>query len=189
GQPPKGKKGKGGKGGKGIPPGAGGFPVRGRQFTSAVSPDGKLKAYYRDHNLWLSNTNGGDVSAITNEGSAKSRIKYGTACWVYGEELYQNTAMWWSPDSKKIAFYRVDESRVPDYFLQLNHTKVQSTMDVEAYPKAGAPNPILDLLIYDLATKTTVKVDVRDGKPFDNAVMGHYVYKVSWSADSKELLF
>ena len=35
---------------------------------------------------------------MTTDGSEKDRIKYGTASWVYGEELAQTTAMWWSPD-------------------------------------------------------------------------------------------
>src|SRR5207249_2560789 len=43
--------------------------------------------------------------------------------------------------------------------------------------------------IYDLNMKSTVQVDVRDGKSFENAVLGHYVYGVSWSSDGKELLF
>ena len=97
--------------------------------------------------------------------------------------------MWWSPNSKKIAFYRFDESPVPDYFLQLDQTKVQSKMYIEAYPKAGVNNPIADLLIYDVDTKKTVKLDVRDGKPFDNSVVGHYAYNVHWSPDGSELLF
>jgi dipeptidyl-peptidase 4 len=174
-------------------PGAGGRrreggPERGRQYDSATSPDGKLKAFYRDRNLWLSDAAGGGETALTTEGNEKSRIKYATASWVYGEELDQNTAMWWSPDSRKIAFYRFDESSVTDYFLQLDQTRLQSKMDVEAYPKAGAPNPIADLFIYDLATKKTVRLDVRDGKPFDNSVIGHYVYNISWSPDGSELL-
>jgi dipeptidyl-peptidase-4 len=162
---------------------------RGRQFDSATSPDGKLKAFYRNRNLWLSEASGANEMAITTEGNEKTRIKYGVASWVYGEELRQNTAMWWSPNSKKVAFYRFDESPVPDFFLQLDQTKLQSKMDIEAYPKAGAPNPIVELYIYDVDTKKTVKVDVRDGKPFENNVVGHYAYRVSWSADSSELLF
>jgi dipeptidyl-peptidase-4 len=166
-----------------------GGPERGRQFASAESPDGKHKAFYRDRNLWVSNADGSDAVAVTTDGSEKDRIKYGTASWVYGEELRQTTAMWWSPDGTKLAYYRFDESKVPDYFLQLDQTKFASTVDTEAYPQAGAPNPIVDLFVYDVATKQSVKIDVRDGKPFDNGVVGHYVYAVGWSPDGREITF
>ena len=160
-------------------------PERGRQFTSAASPDGKLKAFYRDRNLWLSETNGTNEIAITTDGSDKTRVKYGAANWVYGEELDQNTAIWWSSNSQKLAFYRFDESQLKDYFLSLDQTKVQSRMDIEPYMKAGATNPLVDILIYDPASRRTTRVDVRDSKPFDNAVVGHYVYGVSWSREGR----
>jgi dipeptidyl-peptidase-4 len=169
--------------------GRGAGPARGRQVDSSESPDHKLTAFYRDRNLWLRDGSGGSEVALTTDGSEKGRIKYGTASWVYGEELSQTTAIWWSPDSSKIAYYRFDEQKVPDYFIQLDQTKVQSTVDTEAYPKAGAPNPVVDLFVYDVATKKTTRIDVRDGKPFDNSVVGHYVYHVAWSPDGTELLF
>jgi len=164
-------------------------PDRGRQYTTAVSPDGKLKAFYRDRNLWLSATNSTNAIAITTEGSERTRIKCGTANWVYGEELYQTTAIWWSTNSQKVAFYRFDESQVKDYHLTLDHTRIQTRLDVEPYMKVGTPNPVVDILIYDIESKKTVTVDVRDGKPFDDAVLGHYLYRVCWTADDKELLF
>lgn len=164
-------------------------PERGRQFESAMSPDGRLKAFYRDRNLWLSGADGEDENAITTDGSPATRVKYGTASWVYGEELEQQTAMWWSPDSRKIAYYRFDEKQVPDYYVALDQTHLQDTIDTEAYPKAGAPNPIVDLFVYDISTRQSIKIDVRDGKPFDDAVVGHYVYHVVWSPDGGELLF
>jgi dipeptidyl-peptidase-4 len=179
--------GRGGRGAGGR--GSAGAPERGRQFDSAPSPDGKLKAFYRDRNLWISAADGANESAITTDGSGKDRTKYGTASWVYGEELAQRTAMWWSPDGRKIAYYGFDEKQVPDYHLQVDQTLIQSKDDVEAYPKAGAPNPIVDLYVYDLAAKKSTKVDVRTGRPFDNDVVGHYVYRVSWSADGSEILF
>ena len=181
---PAGREGRGG-GGRGTA----GAPERGRQFDSAPSPDGRQKAFYRDRNLWVSDANGASEVAVTTDGSEKDRIKYGTASWVYGEELGQRTAMWWSPDSRRIAYYRFDEKQVPDYHLQVDQTQIQSKDDVEAYPKAGAPNPIVDLFVYDVASKKSTKVDVRNGRPFDNDVVGHYVYRIAWSADGSELLF
>lgn len=174
-----------GRGGRG----ASGGPARGRQAESAESPDKKLKAIYRDRNLFLVDAAGGNEAQITADGSEKDRIKYGTASWVYGEELSQTTAMWWSPDSTKLAYYRFDEKQVPDYYLQMDQAKIQSSVDTEAYPKAGAPNPVVDLFVYDVAAKKSTRIDVRAGKPFDDTAVGHYVYRIQWSPDGQELLF
>jgi len=179
------------KGRRGNRPAGAGFVARGRQATSAVSPDGATKAIYRDRNLYLTDTKGGNEVAVTIDGNEKDRTKNGSASWTYGEELFQTTAMWWSPDSRKIAFYRFDEKAVKDYYLQLNQTKIQDTLDTEPYVKVGAPNPIVDLLVYALDSKTTTKLDVRDGKPFadDDSVIGHYIYGIEWTPDGKEVLF
>ena len=166
-------------------------PERGRQFASGVSPDGKWRAFYRDRNLWLSAINDASSNAValTTEGSEKTRIKYGSANWVYGEELHQTTALWWASNSQEIAFYRFDESQVRDYYGTLDETRFQNRLDAEPYMKAGATNPTVDLLVYHLGNRQTTKVDVRDGQPFDNSSIGHYVYGVEWSPDGKELLF
>ncbi len=169
--------------------GAGGGPERGRQQSLAIAPDSLHKAFYRDRNLYVSDGTGANELAITTDGSEAKRIKYGTASWVYGEELGQTTAMWWNPAGTKIAYFRFDEMPVKDYFLGMDQTKVQSALDVEAYPKAGAPNPVVDLFVYDLNTRQTTRIDVRNGKAFDNEVIGHYVYAVRWSPDGSLLTF
>ena len=166
-----------------------GGPARGRQFAVAMSPDSTLRAFYRDRNLYVSAADGSNEVAVTTDGSVEDRIKYGTASWVYGEELGQVTAMWWAPDGKKLAYYRFDESDVPDYYLQMDQVDIQDSLDVEAYPKAGKPNPVVDLFIYDLATRKSTRIDVRDGNPFTDDVVGHYVYQVAWSPDGTEITF
>jgi len=166
-----------------------GAPERGRQFAATIAPAGNHRAIYKDRNVWIGDSTGANAVAVTTDGSDKSRVKYGTASWVYGEELSQRTAMWWSPDGKKLAFYRFDESKVPDFYLTPNLTKIQDTLDVEAYPKPGVANPIVDLMVYDVDTKTTTKVDVRDGKDFANDVLGYYVFRVEWSPKGDELTF
>jgi dipeptidyl-peptidase-4 len=164
-------------------------PDRGRQFDSTTSPNGRLKAYYKDRNVWISDADGENARAVTTDGSAGDRIRYGSASWVYGEELSQRTAMWWSPDSRKIAYYRFDERSVRDYFVVVNQTQIHATLDTEPFPHAGTPNPTVDVFIYDVASGQSVRVDVRGGKAFDDDVVGHYIYRVSWSADGGELLF
>ncbi|MCA9723516.1 MAG: DPP IV N-terminal domain-containing protein, partial [Gemmatimonadetes bacterium] len=166
-----------------------GGPARGRQATEALSPDSSLRAFYRDRNLWLSNADSTGERPLTSDGSAERRIKYGTASWVYGEELRQTTAMWWSPDGTKLAYYRFDEGPVQDYFLQMDQTELYGEVMTEAYPKAGTDNPVVDLFVYDVASGKTTQVDVRDGTPSADDVVGYYVYNVRWSPDGSELLF
>lgn len=164
-------------------------PQRGRQYTETISPDSLRKAVYREGNVYLTDTLGNNSVAVTTEGSVEKRITFGTATWVYGEELAQNTAMWWSPDSKQLAFYSFDMRGVRNYYLQYEQTEIYDSMNVEAYTKVGAKNPVVGLLIYNTETGKTTKVDVRDGQPYDNATKAHYVYGIEWAPDGSELLF
>lgn len=160
-------------------------PERGRQFDTVFASDNKRKAVTRDHNVYVSDADGKNEIAVTTDGSKTARIKYGIASWVYGEELGVHEAMWWSPDGKKLAFYRFDESQVKDYYLQYNQVSIQDTLDVEAYPKAGAPNPVVTLMVYDLASKKVTTIDTK----FSEDALGEYVYDVRWSPDGKQVLF
>ncbi len=164
-------------------------PDRGRQFASVVSPDGEWVATHRDRNVFISGTGRGGGEAVTTDATDRNRLRYGTASWVYGEEFFQKTALWWSTNSRKLAFYRFDESRVPDYFLTLDQTKRQTALDVEPFTVAGGVNPKVDLLIFDRESRQTVTVDVRSGRDFTDDAPGHYVFAVMWSPDGKELLF
>jgi len=165
-----------------------GAPARGRQYTEAWTTDSAMKAVYRANNLFISARDGSGERQLTTDGSKERRIKYGTASWVYGEELDQVTAMWWSPNGRQLAYYRFDENPVKDYWLQMDQTAVQGAVMIEAYPKAGTQNPIVDLFVFDQVTGKTVRIDARDGKPLTDEVVGHYVYGISWSPDGSEIL-
>ncbi|MBA6154225.1 S9 family peptidase [Gelidibacter maritimus] len=166
-----------------------GRPARGRQYASAISPDSTLKAFTKDRNMYISHPDGSNSITITTDGNEDNQVKYGIATWVYGEELGQNTAMWWSPDSKKVAFYRFEEKDAIKYYVLYHQTKIQDSVEVEAYPKVGAKNLPVDLLVYDLETKKITTLDTRDGQPFNDGTIGTYLYDIEWSPDGKELLF
>ena len=125
-------------------------PRRGRQLDTAPSPDALWKAVSRDGNIVLERTDSGSSQAVTSEGH--DSLKFGTASWVYGEELDVQEAMWWRGDSKGLVYYRFDESGVPRYPLTLEMTSTRPTLSTEAYPKPGDPNPRADLECFDLET-------------------------------------
>lgn len=158
-------------------------PERGRQFDIVRSPDGKATARSVDRNVVVSLPTG--EVRVTDDGSAASRIKYGTASWVYGEELSQVDAMWWSPDSRKLAFYRFDENKVRDYFVLTHQLDLADSVAAEAFPLPGQPNPVAGIRVLDVGSKKVTTIDTRS----DDPEMGEYVYNVHWSPDGHELLF
>jgi len=164
-------------------------PQRGRQYASSNSPDGQYKAYTKNRNMYISSVDGSNEIAITTDGNEDTQKKYGIATWVYGEELGQITAMWWSPDSKKIAFYRFEEKDADMYYVLYDQVKIQDSIEVEAYPKVGADNLPVDVIVYDLDTKQLTLLDTRNGKPYDDGALGTYLYGMDWTPDGKEFLF
>ncbi len=160
---------------------------RGRD-ADVLSPDGKTRAISRDRNIWLVPQDGGPELQLTTDGSESGRIRHGVGSYVYLEEFSVSQPVWWSPDGKKLAWMRYDESRVEDYFLQLDQTRALSTMLVQAYPHPGTPNPVADLLVLDVATGVTTVMDVREGAGFADEVIGHYAWAALWAKDSSEIM-
>ena len=152
---------------------------RAQQRTMVESPDGKWKAVYKDFNISLEPSGGEERTQVTTTGI--DRWRFGTGCWVYGEELKQSEAMWWSPDSSKLAYYEVDEREMQDYHLTLDNTASYTKLQSVRYPKAGDANPKVSLWIYDLAKKASEKVHL-DGEPTQ------YLYAVRFSPEGDELL-
>ena len=154
-------------------------PARGRQLTEAPSPTEAWSAVHIDNNVWLRSNDGVELPVTTDGTEA---FRYGTASWVYGEELDQSDAMWWSPDGRYLAFYAFDVSPTRDYHLVDGLTGIRSQIKSERYPKAGDPNPIAGLRIFEKETGDLVTVDVGDDPD-------QYVYAIQWTPDGSELLF
>ena len=90
----------------------------GRQQYAAFSPDGKRVAFMRDNNLFVVDLSSSKETQLTTDGKLNAIIN-GGADWVYEEEFSMARAFEWSPDSRRIAWIRFDESRVPEYDMQL----------------------------------------------------------------------
>ncbi len=86
----------------------------------------------------------------------------------------------WSPDSKKMAYYLKDESMVSDYPLVDIRSRV-ATVDNTKYPMAGMKSEESILMIYDLISNTEIKVETK-GDP------EQYLTNISWTPDSEHII-
>lgn len=147
-----------------------------------LSPDGKLVAYTRSNDLFVLDIASGKETQITNDGSGV--IYNGWASWVYMEEILGRAgkyrAFWWSPDSKRLAFFRFDDSRVPVFPL-FNTDGVHGSLENTRYPAPGDPNPEVRIGIVPAAGGKIVWAD------FDEHA-DQYFGIPFWTPDGSHLL-
>ncbi len=97
---------------------------KGKQRYAQFSNDGMKVCYIINNNLFYADLLAEEITEVqmTKDGE-KNKIIYGATDWVYEEEFGINRAFYWSPDNKKILYYRFDESNVKEYSLDYFETK------------------------------------------------------------------
>ena len=120
----------------------------GKQRLTTLSPDGTKVAFVRDNNLYWMDLESLEEHAITTDGKLNEVIN-GTTDWVYEEEFAITHGFQWSPDSKRIAYMRFDESQVKEYNMQTWGGLYPQDYRFK-YPKAGEDNSTVELWIYAL---------------------------------------
>jgi dipeptidyl-peptidase-4 len=148
------------------------------------SPNGRIISYIYKYNIHLVDIATQRSWALTSDGSEK--LLYGRLDWVYQEELYGRgnfKGYWWSPDSSKIAYLRIDESPVK-LFTVVDHIPHLQESEVTPYPKAGDPNPFVKLGVVSAAGGATKWIDTfkYDGGEF-------LIVRVGWTPDSKKVCY
>ncbi|MCA8960066.1 MAG: S9 family peptidase [Planctomycetes bacterium] len=119
-----------------------GFSFDARDDLFDVSPDGRYLAGVEGYDLVLADLEAKTRHRLSADGSEEG-LRYGMLDWVYQEEVYGRgrwRAFWWSPDSRHLAFLRLDESGVPSFSI-VDHRPTSGRVEVTSYPKAGAKNP------------------------------------------------
>jgi dipeptidyl-peptidase-4 len=112
----------------------------GLQQFAKFSPDGSKVGFVRDNDLYVFDLATGRETRLTSDGG--EQIINGTFDWVYEEELGLQDGWRWSPDGRRIAFWRMDQSRVGTFHLMQETDSLYSQPVALRYPKAGTPNPV-----------------------------------------------
>lgn len=175
------------------------FPMRPAGAVNLTySPDSTMLAFTRDNDLYVVNIADGKETRLTDDGS--DVILNGYASWVYYEEIFGRPTMyrafWWSPDSKKLAFYRFDNCNVPMFPIysafadpegaasqsqspKITDLALGGSVSQTRYPKAGQMNPLVSIGMADVASADITWAD------FDSS-LDQYFGPPFWTPDSRE---
>ena len=136
-----------------------------------ISPDRKLEAFVQNYNVAIRPVGGGDVVSLSADGSEG--------------DAYDPQSIVWSPDSKRVAAYRVR----PGYRREVHY--VRSSPEDQLQPKHSTllynkPGDVLDQgtpVLFDVAARTQIVVD-RALFPNAYAVTG-----LEWRRDNRAVTF
>ena len=179
------------------------FPVRPEGAVNMTySPDSTMIAFTRDNDLYVVEIESGRERRLTYDGT--DVILNGYASWVYYEEILgrpsRYKAFWWSPDSKRIGFYRFDNTQVPMFPIysafanpsaassqsqspRVTDLELGGSLSQTRYPKAGQTNPQVRIGIADVfADDADSVVTWADFDPAEDQYFGIPF----WGPDSRE---
>src|SRR5437867_2884484 len=140
----------------------------GYQQFAKFSPDGRMVGFVRDNNLYVTDLATGAETALTTDGG--ENVINGTSDWVYEEELDLRDAFHWSPDGRRIAFWRFDQTAIRPFYL-VDHDSLYPALVPVRYPKAGTPNSTVKIGVTEVASGRTSWVDLGAEKDIYVAAM------------------
>lgn len=161
------------------------YDIKTKQLTSVskdkvrlteFAPDGSKVAYVKDNNLFMLYLSDMQETQITTNGEF-NKIINGTTDWVYEEEFAITKGFFWSPDSKKIAFYSFDESKVKEYTIPY-YGSLYPVQYTYKYPKAGEDNSVVSVLVYDIEARQTHNIDLGPNKDI-------YIPRLQWTLNNE----
>jgi dipeptidyl-peptidase-4 len=140
--------------------------------TAELSPDGRLLGFGREGELFVYDVETGRQRQLTR--GASETVFNGHFDWDYENEFGLGQAWKWSPDSRYVAYWQVDESAVP----------VAQFSDFEGWrarwlrmriPKPGDPTAQVRIGIVDVQNGRNIWLDPRESDE-------HYVPRVYWTS-------
>lgn len=142
-----------------------------------LSPDGKKVGYVLNNNLYITHIEEQKTQAVTQDGSADIF----NGIFDYGSTEFGGLEAWhWSPDSKKIAFWRLDVTDVKTYYL-LDQLGKYNILHELKYPNTGERHAVIQIGVFTLKDNQTKWMDI--GKNKDD-----YIPLIHWAPSSQKLL-
>ena len=133
-----------------------------------------------DHNLYVEDLKSGAVKQLTADGTKK--LINGTFDWAYEEEFDDRDGFRWSPDSRALAYWQIDASKIKNYYMLNTTDSIYPFVVPVEYPVAGEDPSSCKIGVVDVSTGKTTWMNV----PGDN--VQHYIPRMEWTEDPNQLI-
>ncbi len=141
-----------------------------------LSPDGEHAGYVLENNLYITALKDRTTRAVTTDGD--SNIFNGI--FDYGSRMFSRGPAWsWSPDGKKIAFWRLDVTGVKVFYM-VDELGKYNTIRPLKYPNTGERLALTRIGVFDLVSGRTSWMDTGDAPD-------GYIPRVNWTNSSDTL--
>jgi len=154
-------------------------PVAG-VLNAKLSPDGSKLAYVYDNNIYNEDLATHSTTQLTTDGDDK-RLN-GWFDYAYSEELYDVDGFRWSPDSKSIAYWQMDLSKVGIFYMINNTDSIYPKIIPIPFSKVGEPIAEARIGVVRINEKQTRWMNI-DGDPGNN-----YLPRMEWTPDGSRLI-
>ncbi len=155
------------------------------------SPDEKWVAFAREENLWIRSIESGEEIQLSQDG--EEHFGYGVAsegcCYTVTarrEKTKLRPIVFWSPDSKKIVTYKLDERTVEEMHLLETH-EGRPILHSYRYALPGDPEiPTYTLHVFDIDSRSQVPIK---NDPIELFWGPGDEVDVRWSSDTSTIYF
>ena len=161
-------------------------------YTVFESPDGRLGAFIRDHDLWVRHLETGEEWPVTEDGEDGYGYATNNAGWIRSDR----PVVKWSPDSERIFTFRQDERGVG--MMYTVSTEVgHPTLDAWRYPLPEDTVIFrLERLVADVSDPTAPEVTFLDMAPdphrsgtCDHVYCGGELLETEWYPSGDSVAF
>ena len=140
--------------------------------TAQLSPSGAMLGFERDGDMYVTDLSTHSEKRLTRD--ASEHVYNGHFDWVYEEEFGLPQAWKWSPDSRYIAYWQLNDSAEPEIQLS-DYSGIHQEWEKLRIPQPGDSNATVRIGLVNVATGANTWLDTGERGDF-------YIPRVYWTS-------